>query len=342
MRVRTQAKPTPKSDAIPMTTIRAVIKGVGHYLPERIVPNKEFEDTLDTTDEWIKSRSGIERRHFASNTENTSDLAIHASNAALNDAGMCGNDIDAVVLATSTPDQTFPSTATKVQAAIGMTRGFAFDVQAVCAGFAFALANANALILSGQAQNVLVIGAETFSRILDWNDRSTCVLFGDGAGAVILSAEEGTGGPQDRGILATDLNSDGRFNKLLYVDGGVSSTQTTGVLKMEGREIFKHAVQKLAQTADAALARAGAVAADIDWVVPHQANLRIIKSTAQKMGIPMSKVVVTVQDHGNTSAASIPLAMSVGKARGQIKQGDLIVAEAIGGGLAWGAVVLRW
>lgn len=325
-----------------MTNLRAVVKGVGHYLPERVVPNAEFVATLDTTDEWIKSRSGIERRHFAAEGELTSDLAIKAANAALKDADLTSDQIDAVVLATSTPDQTFPSTATKVQAAIGMTRGFAFDVQAVCAGFAFALANANALILSGQARRVLVIGAETFSRIMDWTDRSTCVLFGDGAGALILAAEEGAGTPQDRGILATDLNSDGRFNHLLYVDGGVSSTQTTGVLKMEGPEIFKHAVQKLAHTAEAALERAGVTAADVDWVVPHQANLRIIKSTAQKMGVPMDRVVVTVADHGNTSAASIPLAMSVGKQRGQIKQDDLLVAEAIGGGLAWGAVVLRW
>jgi len=325
-----------------MTTFRAVVKGVGHYLPERVVPNSEFEETLDTSDDWIRSRSGIERRHFAAEGQMTSDLAIKAATAALEDAGLNGNQIDAIVVATATPDQTFPSTATKVQAALGMTSGFAFDVQAVCAGFVYALANANALILSGQAKRVIVIGAETFSRIMDWTDRSTCVLFGDGAGAVVLEAAEAEGTSDDRGILATDLHSDGRFNHLLYVDGGVSSTQSTGVLKMEGREIFKHAVQKLAETAEAALAKAGLRDQDVDWVVPHQANLRIIKSTAQKMGIPMDRVVVTVQDHGNTSAASIPLAMSVGRARGQIKQGDLLVAEAIGGGLAWGAVVLRW
>ena len=325
-----------------MSNTRAVITGVGHDLPERIVPNSEFEKTLDTSDEWIRSRSGIERRHFAADDQLTSDLAIAAARNALADAGREATEIDAVVLATSTPDQTFPSTATKVQAALGMNSGFAFDVQAVCAGFVYALANANALILSGQAKKVLVIGAETFSRIMDWNDRSTCVLFGDGAGALVLEAAEGTGGPEDRGILATDLHSDGRFNKLLYVDGGVSSTRTTGVLRMEGREIFKHAVQKLAQTAEDALAKAGVTSADVDWVVPHQANLRIIRATAQKMGIPMERVVLTVQDHGNTSAASIPLAMSVGKERGQIHKGDLIVAEAIGGGLAWGAVVLRW
>ncbi len=325
-----------------MNLTRAVVKGVGHYLPERVVPNSEFENWLDTSDEWITSRSGIKRRHFAADGELTSDLAIKAATAALEDSDMPAGQIDAIVLATSTPDHTFPSTATKVQAALGMTSGFAFDVQAVCAGFVFALANANALILSGQAKRVIVIGAETFSRIMDWEDRSTCVLFGDGAGALVLEATDLTGSSDDRGILATDLHSDGRYRDLLYVDGGVSSTQTTGVLKMEGREIFKHAVQKLAQTAHAALAKAGLGGADVDWVVPHQANLRIIKSTAQKMGVPMSHVVVTVHDHGNTSAASIPLAMSVGCAQGQIKEGDLLVAEAIGGGLAWGAVVLRW
>lgn len=325
-----------------MTITRAIVRGVGHYLPERVVPNSEFESSLETSDEWIRTRSGIERRHFAAKGELTSDLAIRAAEAALADAGLAADAIDAVVLATATPDQTFPSTATKVQAALGMTKGFAFDVQAVCAGFVYALANANALILSGQARRVIVIGAETFSRIMDWTDRSTCVLFGDGAGALVLEAAEGDGDSGDRGVLATDLHSDGRYNSLLYVDGGVSSTQTSGVLKMEGPEIFKHAVQKLAQTAEAALEKAGITAAEVDWIVPHQANLRIIRATAQKMGVPMDRVVVTVQDHGNTSAASIPLAMSVGKKRGQIKQGDVLVAEAIGGGLAWGAVVVRW
>ena len=325
-----------------MKTLRATIKGVGHYLPERVVENAEFEKTLDTTVDWIKSSSGIERRHFAAEGELTSHLAVKAAQNALTDAGLTIDQIDAIILATSTPDQTFPATATKVQAALGMQRGFAFDVQAVCAGFVFALANANAMILSGQARRVIVIGAETFSRIMDWTDRSTCVLFGDGAGAVVLEATETDGASSDRGILSTDLHSDGRFSDLLYVDGGVSSTQTAGVLKMEGREVFKHAVIKLAQTADAAMEKAGVTADQVDWVVPHQANLRIIKSTAQKMGVPIERVVLTVQDHGNTSAASIPLALSVGKARGQIKRGDLLVAEAIGGGLAWGAVVLRW
>jgi 3-oxoacyl-[acyl-carrier-protein] synthase-3 len=294
-------------------TLRAVVRGVGHYLPARIVPNNEFEATLETTDEWIRARTGIERRHLAAEGELTSDLAAHAARAALADAGLGAETIDALIVATSTPDLTFPATATIVQAAIGMTGGFAFDVQAVCAGFVFALANAQALIVSGQARRVLVIGAETFSRIMDWTDRGTCVLFGDG-----------------------------RFRDLLYVDGGVSATGTAGHLRMQGNAVFKHAVQKLAETAHSALHKAGLSGADVDWIVPHQANLRIIAATAERMQVPMDRVVVTVQDHGNTSAASIPLAMSVGKARGQIKEGDLLVAEAIGGGLAWGSVVLRW
>ncbi len=322
-------------------TTRAVVRGVGHYLPERVVPNSEFTSKLDTTDEWIVSRTGIERRHFAAEGQGTSDLATRAARAALNDAGLEVGDIDAIILATSTADLTFPSAATMVQAELGMTRGFAFDVQAVCAGFIYALSNANALILSEQARRVLVIGAETFSRILDWTDRSTCVLFGDGAGALVLEAQTGKGDGGDRGILATDLHSDGRFRDLLYVDGGVA-TQNTGYLRMQGKEVFRHAVEKLAATAEAALAKAGLTDDDVDWIVPHQANLRIIRATAQKMGLNMDHVVVTVQDHGNTSAASIPLALSVGVARGQIKAGDLIVSEAIGGGLAWGAVVLRW
>lgn len=322
-------------------TIRAVVAGVGHYLPERVVPNSEFESTLETTDEWIKARSGIERRHFAAEGQTTSNLATRAAKAALADAGMDVADIDAIVVATSTPDLTFPSAATMVQAELEMTHGFAFDIQAVCAGFIFALANANALILSGQAKRVLVIGAETFSRIMDWTDRGTCVLFGDGAGALILEAQNGTGTNEDRGVLSADLNSDGRHKDILYVDGGVS-TQTTGHLRMQGKEVFRHAVEKLAATAKTAMAKIGITADDVDWVVPHQANIRIIQGTAKKLGLPMDRVVVTVQDHGNTSAASIPLALSVGKANGQIKKGDLIVTEAIGGGLAWGAAVIRW
>ena len=318
-----------------------MVTGVGHYLPERIVPNSEFEKSLDTSDEWIRARSGIERRHFAAEGEMTSDLATKAARNALAKAGIDAEQIDALVLATSTADLTFPSAATMVQANLGMTRGFAFDVQAVCAGFAYALSNANALILSGQAKRVLVIGAETFSRIMDWTDRSTCVLFGDGAGALVLEAQEGKGTPEDRGILSTDLHSDGRHRDILYVDGGVS-TQSTGHLRMQGREVFRHAIEKLAATANAAMDKAGITTDDVDWIVPHQANIRIIQGTAKKMGLPMDKVVVTVQDHGNTSAASIPLALSVASERGQIAPGDLIVTEAIGGGLAWGAVVLRW
>jgi 3-oxoacyl-[acyl-carrier-protein] synthase-3 len=305
-----------------------------------VVPNSEFEATLDTSDDWIRSRSGIERRHFAADDETTSELATEAARAALADAGLKPDDIDAIVLATSTADLTFPSAATMVQAALGMTRGFAFDLQAVCAGFVYALSTANAMILSGQAKRVMVIGAETFSRIMDWTDRSTCVLFGDGAGALILELQEGTGEPDDRGILATDLNSDGQFRELLYVDGGVS-TQSTGFLRMQGNQVFRHAVEKLAATAETALGKAGLSAADVDWIVPHQANIRIIQGTARKMGLDMDRVIVTVQDHGNTSAASIPLALSVARQSGQIKTGDLIVTEAIGGGLAWGAVVLR-
>ncbi|MEM0946694.1 MAG: beta-ketoacyl-ACP synthase III [Pseudomonadota bacterium] len=322
-------------------TRRAVVRGVGHYLPERIVPNSEFEQTLETSDEWIRSRSGIERRHFAADGETTSQMATIATQRALEMAGLSPGDIDALVVATSTADLTFPSAATMVQSALGMTKGFAFDVQAVCAGFVYALANANALIVSGQAERVVVIGAETFSRIMDWTDRATCVLFGDGAGALVLEAAKGADTADDRGILSVDLNSDGRHREILYVDGGVS-TQTTGYLRMQGKEVFRHAVEKLAQTADAALKKIGKTGADVDWIVPHQANLRIIKATAQKMGVPMDRVIVTVQDHGNTSAASIPLALSVGVAEGHIRPGQLIVTEAIGGGLAWGSVVLRW
>ncbi len=323
-------------------TIRAVVRGVGHYLPDRVVENAEFESRLETSDDWIRSRSGIERRHLAAEGQTTSDLAIAAARAALTDAGIEADAIDAVIVATSTPDLTFPAVATMVQAGLGMTRGYAYDVQAVCAGFVFALGNAQAMIVAGLARRVLVIGAETFSRIMDWTDRATCVLFGDGAGALVLEAAPGTGSAEDRGILAVDLNSDGRLREMLYVDGGVSTTGTAGCLRMQGNVLFRHAVEKLADTAEAALAKAGLSDADVDWLVPHQANLRIISATAQRMSLPMEKVVVTVADHGNTSAASIPLALSVGKARGQIRPGHLVVTEAIGGGLSWGAVVLRW
>lgn len=323
-------------------TRRSVICGTGHYLPERIVENSWFEDKLDTTDEWIRSRTGIERRHFAAEGQTTSDLAIRAAKAALDRAGMTADDIDGVVLATSTPDFTFPAVATMVQAGLGMKRGFAYDVQAVCAGFVFALANADAMIRAGQADRILVIGAETFSRIMDWTDRGTCVLFGDGAGAVVLQAEDGAGTSDDRGILASDLNSDGTYRELLYVDGGVSSTGTAGQLRMQGNLVFRHAVEKLAKTAHTALDRAGLTPADVDWLVPHQANMRIITATAQKMQLPLDKVVLTVADHGNTSAASIPLALSVADGQARFAPGQVLVTEAIGGGLSWGAVVLRW
>ena len=321
---------------------RAVVRGTGHYLPARVVENSHFEATLDTSDAWIRERTGIERRHFAAEGEFTSDLATAAARAALDRAGMAADDIDAIVVATSTPDLTFPAVATMVQAGLGMTRGFAYDVQAVCAGFVFAMANADGLIRSGQADRVLVIGAETFSRIMDWTDRGTCVLFGDGAGAVILEAVEGEGTTADRGVLSTDLNSDGTLRDLLYVDGGVSRTGTAGCLRMQGNLVFRHAVEKLAKTAHQALDKAGLTPADVDWLVPHQANLRIIGATAQKMQLPMDKVVLTVADHGNTSAASIPLALSVADGEGRFAEGDVLVLEAIGGGMSWGSVVLRW
>ena len=323
-------------------TLRAAVLGTGHYLPARVVENTEFPPELQTSDAWIRTRTGIERRHFAAEGERTSHLAAAAARAALDNAGIGPDDIDAVIVATSTPDFTFPAVAALVQAELGITRGFAYDLQAVCAGFVYGLANADAMIRGGLASRVLLIGAETFSRIMDWTDRGTCVLFGDGAGAVVLGAVPGTGDKTDRGILSVDLNADGRHAGILHVDGGVSSTGTAGHLRMEGREVFRHAVEKLATTAEAALTRAGLGPADVDWLVPHQANLRIIRGTAAKMGLPMDRVVVTVQDHGNTSAASIPLALSVAAADGRLKPGDLVLVEAIGGGLAWGAVALRW
>ncbi|WP_147124892.1 beta-ketoacyl-ACP synthase III [Shimia ponticola] len=329
--------------------LRAVLVGFGHALPERVVENADFEAPIDihgttvsleTNDAWIKSRTGIERRHIAAEGQHTSDLATDAALAALKDAGVEAESIDAIIVATSTPDLTFPSAATMVQNKLGMTGGFAFDIQAVCAGFAFAMANANALIVSGQVKRALVIGAETFSRIMDWTDRGTCVLFGDGAGAVVLEAQDQSGTASDRGILATELNSDGRYKDILYVDGGVS-TNSTGALRMQGKEVFRHAVEKLAGSAKTSLQDAGLTTDDIDWIVPHQANLRILKSTADKLSVPMDQVVVTVQDHGNTSAASIPLALSVARADGRLKDGQVVVTGAIGGGLAWGSVVFR-
>ena len=325
-----------------MSVTRARAIGCGHYLPARVVTNEELAARIDTTDDWIRTRTGIRRRHVAAEGEKTSDLAIAAALNALESAGLTGADIDAIVLATATPDQTFPSTATRVQHAIGMKNGFAFDLQAVCAGFIFGTANANSLIISGMARRVLVIGSETFSRILDWTDRSTCVLFGDGAGALILEASEGAGDATDRGILGTCLHSDGAHNDILYVTGGPSTTQEAGFLRMEGREVFRHAVVKLAEVADEVMEKTGVTGPEVDWIVPHQANLRIIESTAKKAGVAMDKVVVTVHDHGNTSAASIPLALSIAVNDGRIKPGNLLLMEAIGGGLAWGSALLRW
>lgn len=320
---------------------RAVVKGVGHYLPKRVVENSEFEASIETSDAWIRSRSGIERRHFAEGDETTSTMAAQAALRALEVAGLDAKDVGAIVVATSSPDHTFPSVATMVQAQIGAENAFAFDVQAVCAGFIFALSTAQSMIASGQCKTAIVIGAETFSKLMDWTDRGTCVLFGDGAGALVLSAEDGTGETSDRGILAVDLNSDGRHKDILYVDGGVI-TQNTGFLRMQGKEVFRHAVEKLAQTAETVIAKTQIDPSDIDWIIPHQANIRIIQGIAKKLNVDMSKVITTVQDHGNTSAASIPLAMSVAHESGRLKQGDLVLSEAIGGGLAWGAVLLRW
>lgn len=316
---------------------RAVVEGIGHYLPERIVPNSEFEKTLETTDAWIKTRTGIERRHFATEGETTSQMGINAAKSALKNAGLEIADIDAIVLATSTPDMTFPSAATMVQNGLGMRHGFAFDIQAVCAGFVYALTNATGLIESGQANRVLVIGAETFSKLMDWSDRGTCVLFGDGAGALILGAQDDT----DRGILATALRSDGSYKDILYVDGGVFQN-STGHLRMQGKEVFRHAVEKLSNTALETLEKAGLTTDDVTWVVPHQANKRILEGVSKRLKIPMDQIVMTLQDHGNTSAASIPLALSVASADGRINQGDVIVTGAIGGGLAWGTAVIRW
>ncbi|MEM7546907.1 MAG: beta-ketoacyl-ACP synthase III [Pseudomonadota bacterium] len=320
---------------------RAVAMGCGHYLPARVFENADFAAELDTSDEWIRARTGIERRHFAAEGEMTSDLGIAAAHAALTNAGMEGHEIDAVILATATPDNTFPSTATQIQQAIGCT-GFAFDVQAVCAGFMFALATADAMIRTGQARTIMVVGAETFSRILDWKDRRTCVLFGDGAGALILRGEDGAGEKTDRGLLGVKLRSDGAHRELLYVDGGPSTTGDAGKLRMLGQDVFKHAVVKLADIAHEVMHDVGITGDEVDWMVPHQANLRIIARTAQKTNLPMDRVVVTVQDHGNTSAASIPLALSVAVADGRVKKGDLLLMEGIGGGLAWGSALLRW
>lgn len=322
--------------------IRSVVQGCGSYLPERVVTNEELAKTVETTDEWIRQRTGICQRHIAAEGEFTSHLAIKASQRALDHAGIKASDLDLIVLATATPDQTFPATATRVQAALGMTKGAAFDVQAVCAGFVYGVSVADSLIKSGLASTALVIGAETFSRILDWDDRGTCVLFGDGAGAIVLKGEQGAGTPADRGILANALHSDGRHHDILYVDGGPSSTRTTGFLRMEGKEVFKHAVVNMAAVVGEVLEKAGLEPKDIDWLVPHQANKRIIDGTGRKLGLPPERVVVTVDKHANTSAASIPLALDVAVKDGRIKKGDLLLLEGIGGGLSWGASLVRW
>ncbi|MFZ5781301.1 MAG: beta-ketoacyl-ACP synthase III [Pseudomonadota bacterium] len=322
--------------------IRSVVQGCGAYLPERVVTNDELARRMETSDEWIQQRTGIKQRHIAADGEFTSHLAVKASERALAHAGLTAADLDLIVLATATPDETFPATATRVQAALGMSRGAAFDVQAVCAGFVYALSVADSMIRSGTASTALVIGAETFSRILDWNDRGTCVLFGDGAGAVVLRAEEGKGTAADRGVLASTLHSDGRQHDILYVDGGPSSTMTTGHLRMEGKEVFKHAVVNMAAVVGEVLEKAGLKPEDIDWLVPHQANKRIIDGTGRKLGLPPERVVVTVDKHANTSAASIPLALDTAVQDGRIKRGDLLLLEGIGGGLAWGASLVRW
>lgn len=321
---------------------RSVITATGSYLPKRILTNAELAEMVDTTDEWIVSRSGIKQRHIAADGELTSDLATHAARAALDMAGLTANDIDLIVLATATPDETFPATATVVQKNLGMTGGFAFDIQAVCTGFLYALATADNFVKSGQANRALVIGAETFSRIIDWTDRTTCVLFADGAGAIILEAEEGKGTSDDRGILTSHLHSDGEKHDLLYVDGGPSSTQSTGFLRMEGKEVFRHAVTNLASVVVEALAATGLSTDDIDWLIPHQANKRIIDGTGRKLKLPSEKVVLTVDKHGNTSAASVPLALDEAVRDGRVQRGQILLLEAMGGGFTWGSALVRW
>ncbi|UQS63331.1 ketoacyl-ACP synthase III [Mesorhizobium opportunistum] len=322
--------------------IRSVVRGTGAALPHRIMKNADFEGMVETSDEWIAQRTGIRQRYIAADDETTASLGEAAARAALADAGLTPDDIDLIVLATSTPNNTFPATAVDIQNRLGMHHGFAFDMQAVCSGFVYAVTTADLYIRGGLAKRVLVIGSETFSRILDWSDRSTCVLFGDGAGALVLEAGEGSGTIADRGVLAASLRSDGAHKDKLFVDGGPSTTGTVGHLRMEGREVFKHAVGMITDVIEATFADAGITAADLDWFVPHQANKRIIDASARKLGIDDQKVVVTVDLHGNTSAASVPLALSVAVADGRIKKGDLVLLEAMGGGFTWGAVLVRW
>ncbi|MCU0894643.1 MAG: ketoacyl-ACP synthase III [Rhodospirillales bacterium] len=329
-----------------MTGARSRIIGCGSYLPERVLSNDELAAQIETSDDWIVTRTGIQRRHIAAEGELTSDLAAQAARRALAHAGTGADEVDLVVVATSTPDDTFPATATQVQAKLGLTTGAAFDVQAVCSGFVFALAVADNFIRAGQAATALVIGAETYSRILDWDDRGTCVLFGDGAGAVVVSRTTELAGPardrQPPAILSTHLHSDGRHRDILYVDGGPSRTGTVGKLRMSGREVFRHAVSCLAQVAEEALAANGLAIADIDWLIPHQANKRILEGVAKKLSVPKERVISTVEIHANTSAASIPLALDLAVRDGRIASGDLILFEAIGGGLTWGAALVRW
>lgn len=322
--------------------IRSVVRGFGTALPKRVLTNRELESMVDTSDEWIVQRTGIRQRYIAGEGETTASLGAEAARAALDRAGLSPADIDLIIVATSTPDNTFPATAVNIQNRLGMSHGYAFDMQAVCSGFVYAMATADAYIRGGMARRVLVIGAETFSRILDWTDRTTCVLFGDGAGAVVLEALEGEGTVADRGVLTSQLRSDGAHRDKLYVDGGPSTTGTVGHLRMEGREVFKHAVGMITDVIVAAFDATGLSVDDLDWMVPHQANRRIIDGSAKKLGIPLEKVVVTVDLHGNTSAASVPLALAAAAGDGRIKQGDLVLLEAMGGGFTWGAVLLRW
>ena len=322
--------------------IRSQIMGCGAFLPRTVLSNAELAKRVDTSDEWIRERTGIHQRHIVAKGEKTSDLALHAARAALASAKMDVGELDMIVVATTTPDETFPATATTLQARLGMTRGAAFDVQAVCSGFIFGMSVADNFIKVGQAKTVLLVGAESMSRLLDWSDRTTCVLFGDGAGAVVLQAKKGKGDNSDRGVLNTKLYSDGRLHDLLYVDGGPSSTQTTGHLRMQGKEVFRHAVTNISAAIVASVEEAGLKISDIDWFVPHQANQRILDGTARKLGIPVSKVVSTVSQHGNTSAASVPLALATAVADGRIRKGQLVLLEAMGGGFTWGASLVRW
>ncbi len=325
-----------------MSLVRTVIKGVGGYLPTRVVTNADLAKLVDTSDAWITARTGIKERRIAAEGELTSTMGAIAARAALDDAGLAPEDIDLIILATSTPDQTFPATAVTIQAELGITQGAAFDVQAVCSGFVFALTTADNYLKGGMFKRALVIGAEAFSRILDWEDRSTCVLFGDGAGAVVVEAQKLNGVMTDRGILATCLRSDGRYRDKLYVDGGPSSTGTVGHLRMDGPEVFRHAVTKISEVIGTTLDQAGYKAADIDWFVPHQANKRILDGAAKKLGLDKDRIIITLDKHANTSAASIPLALNVARADGRIKTGDLVLLEAMGGGFTWGAVLVRW